>query len=176
MPSIPYVRLFGALALLGGALRLIATFIPYTPDSLALESFYFVIDIALIFGLIGIFAARMQTLGVAGLVGFIIALVGQVAILGPDRVVFGVSLYEVSVAVIALGLAIMAASIWLSGAYPRAVALFWIAAPLFSVGGDALGIPYLGFAAAGISYSAGFIYAGWITASRNEPDPLASDQ
>lgn len=47
------IRLAGIAAILGGALRMVSAFIPYVPDSAPLEVFYLVIDLALLFGLIG---------------------------------------------------------------------------------------------------------------------------
>ncbi|NJK46585.1 MAG: hypothetical protein HC933_22135 [Pleurocapsa sp. SU_196_0] len=73
---------FGAvLAVLAGVLRIVAAFILELPE---IEAFYLVIDLCILFGLIGVFGARLETLGWCGLIGFVVALTGAALIVGPD--------------------------------------------------------------------------------------------
>ena len=50
------IRLAGLAAILGGGLRIVPAFISYVPGNAPLEAFYLVIDLALLFGLIGVSA------------------------------------------------------------------------------------------------------------------------
>lgn len=52
----------GRCAIVGGAMRIVAGFIPYTPGSAWLEGFYGLIDICLLLGLIGIFGTMADRL------------------------------------------------------------------------------------------------------------------
>src|SRR5947207_627641 len=98
MKTAHVLRLAGAAAALGGALRIAAAFIPSEPDTPALELLYFIIDVSLLFGLMGLYAAECERLGWLGLVGFIVATVGLASIVGPDADIVGINIYATALA------------------------------------------------------------------------------
>ncbi len=156
------IRLGAIAALVGGTLRFGSSFIPWVEGSVPLESFYFVIDVALLFGLITIYLACADRLGWLGLSGFVIAAIGQAAIIGPDHVPFGIDVYVVGAQVIVIGLLLLSADMLRKGVYPAWVAGLWIAVPIVSLG---LGVldptPYgWGYFLGGMLFSLGFIAAG----------------
>jgi len=156
------IRLGAIAALLGGTLRFGSSFIPWVEGSVPLETLYFVTDVALLFGLFAIYLARADRMGLLGLVGFVIAAVGQAAIIGPDHVPFGIDVYGVGVQLIVGGLFLLGIDLVRKGAYPAWVAGFWIAVPFVSLG---LGVldptPYgWGYFLGGILFSLGFFAAG----------------
>lgn len=66
--------------------RIIFTFVPHRKDSVALELFYLVIDVSLLFGLLALYFCQHERLGVTGLIGFVGAFIGTALIVGPDGV------------------------------------------------------------------------------------------
>ena len=156
------IRLGAIAALLGGTFRFGSSFIPWVEGSVPLVTLYFVTDVALLFGLFAIYLARADRMGLLGLVGFVIAAVGQAAIIGPDHVPFGIDVYGVGVQLIVGGLFLLGIDLVRKGAYPAWVAGFWIAVPFVSLG---LGVldptPYgWGYFLGGILFSLGFFAAG----------------
>lgn len=161
------IRLGAMAALLGGTLRFGSSFIPWVEGSAPLESLYFVIDVALLFGLITIYLVCAERLGWLGLTGFVIAAIGQAAIIGPDHVPFGIDVYFVGAQIIVAGLALMSVDMLRRAAVPVWVAGFWIAVPFLSLG---LGLldptPYgWGYFLGGLLFSLGFIAAGAVLLS-----------
>lgn len=162
------LRLGVYAALVGGGLRLISSFIPWVEDSGPLESFYFVIDVALLFGLFAIYLARADRLGLLGLMGFAIAAVGQAMIIGPDHAPFGIDVYYVGSLTIVVGLTLLAVDMLRVRAYPVWVAAAWIAVPFVGLGLNLTltltlvdPSPYgWGYFLGGILFSLGFIAAG----------------
>ncbi len=157
------IRLGAIAALVGGVLRFGSSFIPWVEGSAPLEGLYFVIDVALLFGLITIYLAYADRLGWLGFTGFVIAAIGQAAIIGPDHVPFGIDVYFVGAQVIVAGLVLMSADMLRNAVYPAWVAGFWIAVPLVSLGLGALDpSPYgWGYFLGGMVFSLGFITAGF---------------
>src|SRR5262245_13664225 len=99
------VRVGALAAMLGGALRIVSTFIPFAEDSAGHEAFYGVIDICLMLGLIAFYIASAEMVGWLGLVSFLVSLSGIASIVGPDTVVFGIDVYRVGALVFVAGLA-----------------------------------------------------------------------
>lgn len=168
----PFLLRTGACtALFGGGLRFVSSFIPWVEGSAPLEGFYFVIDVALLFGLLTIYLARAERLGWLGLAGFTIAAIGQAAIIGPDHVPFGIDVYLVGTQLIVAGLFLLAVSMLWKVAYPVWVGAFWIAVPFVSLG---LGVidpaPYgWGYFLGGLLFSVGFVAAGAALLSNRVP-------
>ena len=160
MKSATVLQLAGASAALGGALRVAAAFIPpaHTPE---LELLYFVIDITLLFGLIGIYASEHQRIGWLGLAGFVIAAIGQASIVGPDGDYDGINVYQAGVAVIGIGLAIMSVAMLLFGRFPRFISALWIGSFLAGLGTFVLpAAPFVPFLVAGLLFAVAFLAAG----------------
>jgi len=153
-------RVLGAAAIIGGALRVASAFIPWAPDVLALELFYFVIDAMLLFGLMGAYLAYRARIGVFGFVAFAIAEIGIAAIVGPDTTAFGVDIYQIAVLVITAGLTLFAIQLLVTRAGPWWAPVCWIASTVVGVGATAGGAPGLGFMTGGVLFGLGFVAAG----------------
>lgn len=153
------LKLGAGAAILGGALRIAAALIPYTPESPALEMLYAIIDVSLLFGLTAIYANESDHLGWPGLAAFVVAFAGLASIVGPDASTFSVDWYQVGAGVAALGMAALGAVLVVNGRL-LAPALCWLAVPgvgltsplefALPVAGALFG---LGFVAAGLSRS-----------------------
>lgn len=154
------LRLAGASAAVGGALRIAAAWIPPTGTP-ELELLYFVIDATLLLGLFGVYASEHQRIGWLGLIGFVIAAIGQASIVGPDGDYDGINIYATAVAVIGIGLAIMSVAMLLFGRFPRFIPAIWIGSLLVGLGSVVLpGKPIVAFLLAGILYALGYLAAG----------------
>ncbi len=98
------LRLGGLAAIIAGILRGISSFDPgsVTPDRL--ELLYLFTDIFILFGIMGIYGLLHEAAGLWGLFGFLLAIVGDGMIIGPDGEMFGVGLYPVGAVILAVGL------------------------------------------------------------------------
>ncbi len=99
------VRVGALAAILGGALRIVSSFIPYEANSAPLEALYAVIDVCFVFGLIAIYITSAEAVGMAGLAAFLVAMTGLASIVGPDPQAFGIDFYRAGALVFVLGLA-----------------------------------------------------------------------
>ena len=143
--------------LVGGALRVVSTFIPYVPGSAALEALYAVIDLGMLFGLIAVGLAASDALGRIGFAFWAIAIAALASIVGPDPVAFGVDFYRLGAAVFVLALGAMAA-VLLARRTQRLPAALWLASAAVGLLSGVAGP--LAFALAGITLGAGFVAAG----------------
>ncbi len=157
------IRIGGGAALIGGLLRFCAAFVPYAPNSPWLEAFYAVIDANLLVGLIGIFMAWCDRARGWGLAGFVIALIGQGSIIGPDATQFGIDFYVAESLILLAGLTLMSIDM-MRAEVMRPVAALWLVAV-----GMAGASPIAGetaILAAGAAFGAAFVYAGAIMLAR----------
>lgn len=150
------VRAGAVAAIAAGALRIVSTFIPYEPNSAGLETLYGVIDLGLMFGLVAVYIASAEALGVAGLGFFFIALAGVASIVGPDAPAFGIDFYRIGALVFVAGLAGLSVQLLRAGLM-RVSAVLWLgtfAASLLTVAAPQA------FIAAGLAIGAGYVLAG----------------
>tara|TARA_R110000868_G_scaffold128679_1_gene336955 strand:- start:2586 stop:3122 length:537 start_codon:yes stop_codon:yes gene_type:complete len=160
---------FGALfGFLGGALRIVAIFIPYTPETAWLEALYAVIDLGFLFGLLATYLSTADTLRLPGLTGFIIALSGVASIVGPEAQIFDIDFYWLGSSIFVTGLAILSTDLLRAGQM-RVTAGFWLASALAGVVSIWSASPFA-FEIAGAALGCGFIVAG-LTAIKS-PRPL----
>lgn len=145
-------------AMIGGGLRIIASFVPYAPESVALETFYPIIDVFLLFGLLAIFgqfASQIRRMATSGLV---IAIIGQASIIGPDATMFGVDFYLAGTAVLLAGLGLTSVAMMRAGAM-RATAACWLGCIALAIAATIAGSSVL-VTAAGVAFGLGFVLAG----------------
>lgn len=152
------IRLGAWGAVIGGGLRILSTFVPYVPNSAALEALFAVIDIGLLLGLIAIYINGAAATGRAGLAGFVIALIGMASILGPDAPAFGIDFYLAGSLVLLIGLSLLASAFWRAGHSTRA-AQAWLLATVLALLGGATGQTLM-IAAGGLVIGLGFVMAG----------------
>jgi hypothetical protein len=152
-----FLALGATAAMIGGALRIVSAFAPYTPDSAWLEALYGVIDVALLLGLLGIGLFAADRLGAAGFGCFIVALGALASIVGPDAQVFGVDFYRAGAGIFVLALAGLAVALLRARLLigPAGLWLASAAAGALSATGSTIA-----FAIAGVALGAGFLLAG----------------
>jgi hypothetical protein len=160
MPATTLIRLGGAAAMLAGVLRTGASFIPYTKPGVAMEWFYFVIDVLLLLGLLGIYAHQHAQVGLVGFLGFLAALIGTASIIGPDGAIGGADMYVVGSLLISLGLSVFAVGIWQARTLPRAVPALWWLSTVIGIGGFVAGGLTITFLLAGVAFGVAFLWAG----------------
>lgn len=149
------VRFGAAAGFVGGVLRIASTFIPYEANSAPLETLYGAIDLCLLFGLVAVYIAHAEAVGLLGLAAFLIALAGVASIVGPDSNAFGVDFYRIGALVFVTGLAGLSVQL-LRAQAARLSAWFWIATFVASLASGA--IPQA-FMAAGLCIGAGYLVA-----------------
>jgi hypothetical protein len=149
---------FGAwAAVAGGALRMASTFIPYEAASAPLETLYGVIDLCLLFGLIAVYVANAEAVGLLGLCAFLVGLSGVASIVGPDSTVFGIDLYRIGALVFVTGLAGLSVQL-LRARVMMLSASLWIATFVASLAASVLPQAFM---AAGLCIGAGYLAAGF---------------
>ncbi|MDZ4741594.1 MAG: hypothetical protein SGJ03_17085 [Alphaproteobacteria bacterium] len=164
------VRLLGASAIIGGAARIASAFGTWGLGALKLEVFYFGIDVALLFGLMGIYFAASERLGFFGFFTFVIAATGIASIVGPDTKVFGIDTYQVGVAAISLGLCLLGLWMLIQRAGSSLAGMCWVASTIVGVGGMYAGESEFGFFAGGILFGLGFVAGGVALFSNATPE------
>jgi hypothetical protein len=153
-----FLGLGAALAILGGALRIVSAFVPHTPNNALLEALYGVIDLSFLFGLVALYCAVADQVGWIGLFGFMVALAGNAAIVGPDNIAFGVDFYRLGATAMVVGLGLLSVQL-LRGRMYLVASLAWIGALGLGLAYAALAASWL-FQAAGVALAVGFIAAG----------------
>lgn len=148
---------FGAVAaVIGGGLRIVSSFVPYEAGSATLETLYGVIDLCLLFGLLAVYVASAEVVGMFGLAMFLVALAGVASIVGPDAQAFGIDFYRVGALVFVIGLAGLSVQL-VRARRMMASAALWTATLVASLASIALPQAFL---AAGICIGAGYVAAG----------------
>lgn len=155
-------RALGVAAIVGGLLRAAASFIPWNMwgTDWRIEVLSIVIDVSLLFGLIGVYFATRDRLGWGGFAAFALAATGIASIIGPDSVTFGVDTYVAGVHAISIGLALLGVVMLLKRAGTTAAAICWVLSLAVGAGGGAVGQAELGFLLGGLLFALGFVAAG----------------
>ncbi|NJO31754.1 MAG: hypothetical protein HC869_00095 [Rhodospirillales bacterium] len=163
------LALFGAVAAIcGGALRIVAAFIPYVPQSAGLETLYAAIDLGFLFGLAAIYWPVCEKLGWIGAAGYVVAMAGIASIVGPDPRMFGLEFYMVGSAIFELGLLLLSIAMIRDKILPLPAAL-WVVSLAFGLLAFALGGNPLAFIAAGSTLGLGFVWAGYCALRHGQP-------
>lgn len=148
-------RISGCAALLGGALRLPSQFIRYVPDDARLEALYGAIDVGFLLAMVGLVALCAPRIGTAGLALLLAALVGVASIVGPDRSAFGIDFYLAGSALFAFSLGLAAPWLWHLRALRPAAAAWSLGAMAGLASG--LGGGPVALVIAGLALASGFI-------------------
>ena len=145
--------------MMGGALRVGTTFIPWQAANAWLEALYAATDIAMLFALIAVGLAASPALGRIGFAAWAIATAAVASIVGPDPVEFGIDFYRLGAGVFVLALGAMAGVLLMRRRLRMASGL-WLASALMALLAGATGNG-LAFAAAGLILGLSFVAAGW---------------
>ena len=121
---------------------------------------FFVGSVLTIFALSVIYAAQAQASGLLGLVGFLLAAIGNFVFLGEG--LWGDDVFVIGGGLYALGLILLGIASLKAGVFSRWVAWLWIASVVVGIPGFAVqSLMDLFFAAGGVALGAAFIWAGY---------------
>jgi hypothetical protein len=172
LSSTTLIRWGGLAAVLAGALRAAVSFWPSSDPDVAVELLYLLIDILILFGILGVYGFLGEQSGVAGFLGFLVAVIGTAIITGPDGEIGGVDMYAAGSAMLALGLVLLAVGSWKAARLPHWVSVLWVlTAVLGLVGGAVESLDSL-FVVSGVAFGVSFIGAGvrvWAEAGSTAP-------
>ena len=161
MKSDALFRLAGLAAILAGGARILTAF-NWTNDALTREALYDAIDALLLFAVMGIYFSRKDRLGALGFASFTVAIAALSFIGGPDADPFGFSTYQQGAYALAIAMVGMSLAYWRGRQRPLWAPAAWflsvIAAGVMRMLPAPL--PDYGFAAAGILFGLGFVFAG----------------
>jgi hypothetical protein len=160
MSSGMLLRLGGLAAIVAGVLRAGASFLGYSEPTLPRELLYLIIDVSILFGLLGIYFYQSADVGKSGFAGFFLSVTGTAIIVGPDATLGGVNMYAVGAAMLLVGLTFLAVGSWGAGRLPRYVSACWVLSTVSGVGAFLVGSPAIVMMLAGIAFGIGFIGAG----------------
>jgi len=154
------IRWGGLAAVLAGVLRAAASLWPSVELTVTLELYYLLVDILILFGILGVYGFLAERSGVAGLLGFLLGVVGAAIIAGPDGEIGGVDMYAAGSAVLAVGLVFLAVGSWKAAMLPYWVLMLWVlTAVLGFVGARVEDLGGL-FVVSGVTFGLSFIVAG----------------
>lgn len=161
MKSATLLRLSGISALLAGILRTTASFLPFfnVESSTSVELLYFLIDILILFGVIGIYLIQHEKAGYNGFFGFLLAMTGTALIVGPERA----DVYRMGAGTIAMGMLLLAFGSLRANVLTNRAPLLWMVSTMSGIVGSWLSgraVEY-GFFIAGIAFGPGFVIAGY---------------
>jgi hypothetical protein len=166
MKPLNYLSLGGLTAMIAGVLRVISSVIP-TSDSVILKTLYFVIDVCLLSGVLGIYRFERERLGLVGLLAAILAIGGAGLLIVRDTVAWSTSLYGIAALMFSVGLSLLGIASWTTKKLPQWIYIFWVTATLVGILGYL--VPALGilFVLSGMLLGVGFTGAGFIIWSSN---------
>ncbi|MBS0385542.1 MAG: hypothetical protein JSS00_09360 [Proteobacteria bacterium] len=154
-------RLAGLASLLAGAGRILSTF-AWTGDAVSREALYDAIDALLLFAVMGVYFSRKDQLGALGFASFAVAIAALSFIGGPDADPFGFSTYQQGAYALAIAMVGISLAWWRAKQKPLWAPACWFLSVI------AAGVmrmlpppaPDYGFAAAGLLFGLGFVFAG----------------
>ena len=164
-------RLAGVAAVAGGLIDLVGPlFYPHLARPLRLST-YVLIDVLLLFGMLGVQSVAGRVMGWPGLVGFVIAVGGVLLVRTSAAGIWGAASYTVASAIWSIGMVVIGATLLVRRGPFRMAAALWIAAFVIGLAGLALKDQGLAHRLAAWCFALGFVAAGVIlarTASRAE--------
>ncbi len=155
-------RAAGGAAIAAGVLRVLAA-LPLIEGELTQEWLYTVIDILLLYAIMGIYVIRARRLGLLGFASFAVAVAALSFIGGPDADPFGFSTYEEGAATLVIAMVGLSLAWLRAGERPLLAPLLWFASAIAAGVLSMLPapLPQYGFVAAGALFGLGFVSAGW---------------
>lgn len=118
------------------------------------------VDILILFAILGVYAFLGERSGVAGLLGFLLGVVGTAITTGPDGELGGVDMYAADSAVLVVGLVLLAVGSWKVAMLPRWVPVLWVLTVVLGfVGAAVKGLDDL-FVVSGVPFGLSFLGAG----------------
>ncbi|MEP6968418.1 MAG: hypothetical protein ABI906_10090 [Pseudomonadota bacterium] len=152
------LRLAGAVALLGGVLRIVAVFAPELGGPLRVQGVYLTVDTVLLLGVIGIWGEGARRLGKVGAAEFVLSVAGVCVV--RSQAAFGLGAYAAGASLFGVGMAAIGGRMLVDRAAPRLGPALWIATLIVGALGPLLADEEKARLAAGIVFALGFIAAG----------------
>lgn len=151
------IHLYGSAAIIAGALRAITSFIPETTPHVYL--LYLIIDVALLFAVIGLFLTSLATRRVT-VFAFILMFLALVVLIARDVGVTPTGVYAGAAAIFSIGLAIYAIQVLRTGDMPPWIPLAWLLSTVLGPIGFFTPGLHLFFAISGLLFGTAFVGAG----------------
>jgi hypothetical protein len=128
--------------------------------SVTLDWLYLLIDVLLLFGLLGVYAYQHAESGIWGFAGFLLAAVGLESIGGPDGKIGDLDIYTTGATLIGIGLVALGVGSWRAQKVPRYVPALWVLSTVVGMSGFLFAGSTLPFQIAGVAFGLGFVGAG----------------
>lgn len=160
MNATTLIRLGGLAAIVAGVLRTAASFWPSSQPSVGLEMLYLVIDLCILFGIMGVYAFQCEQSGRWGVVGFLLAVSGTAFITGPDGRLGGVNVYDAGALVLGIGLCFLAIGSWRAKTLPRWIPILWVYSTVIGIAGASVESLSGLLVVSGVAFGAAFVGAG----------------
>jgi hypothetical protein len=119
---------------------------------------YFVTDVLLLFGFLGIYLPRRALLGRVGVAGFVAGVVGILTI--RSSALFGPNGYVIGASLLLIGLSAHSVVMLARTRLPKLPPVLWLTSLLLAIAGALGGLAW-STALAGVAFGAGFVVAGW---------------
>jgi hypothetical protein len=164
------LRLAGAATIVGAAIDIVAPFLIYPrlvdPQP---HLVYVLIDLLLLFGMLGVWSASRRRASALGLVGFVLALLGVMLVRTSSAEIFGAASYMIASSLWSIGMVVWAVDLLRAKLF-RISAGLWILALVIGLAGLALKDHGPVAHVAKMSFILGFIVAGVdLIKARGEP-------
>lgn len=132
------LRLAGVATIVGAAIDIVAPFLIYprltgTQPHLV----YVLIDLLLLFGMLGVWSASQRTASALGLAGLVLALLGVMLVRTSSAAIFGEASYMIASSLWSIGMVVWAVDLWRAKAF-RVPAVLWIVALVIGLVGVAM--------------------------------------
>lgn len=149
---------------IGGLVTMVAGLWSVVNAALPLETtsglIFFAGSVLTIFALFVIYAAQVQASGLLGMVGFVVASIGNFVFLGEG--LWGDDVFVIGGSMYGLGLILLGIASLKAGVFSRWVAWLWIASVAVGIPGFAVqSLMEIFFAAGGVALGAAFVWAGY---------------
>lgn len=153
------VRMAAVAAIAGGALRIADAFLADRFAAPTLAPLYFLTDLLLLGGTLGIYFARRHLLGWTGVAAVALTFVGLLIVRSDGVRIFGLGGYEVGAPLALFGTTLLGVLLGLKG-HLRVSATLWLSALAIGIGLPCCQSADFTLFVAGALYGAGFIAAG----------------
>jgi hypothetical protein len=159
MSNTDLIRFGGLAAIVAGILRTLGSVVPATASVVLLQLLYFLTDLAILFGIMGLYLKCHRDIGSSGLFGFLLSVLG-ILLIRSSNIVPGIYLYPIGALVFSIGLNVLGIMLWRVHALPGWVAGFWLISLLAGVALSLAPSVHVLAILAGLMFAAGFVGAG----------------
>lgn len=152
--------LAGLASIVGGAIDILGPAVYPHLSEPARNGVYVLIDLLLLFGLLGLQSATWRRTGWLGLVGFVVAVAAVLLVRTNSAHIFGAASSTISAAAWSIGMVVMGAALLISRGSFQMASLLWIAALVVGLGGLLLKAGDLPHRVATWCFALGFVATG----------------